>query len=146
MTVLGVPPDEAGDKLVVVRSALPDAELVPAPLPTDICFYREFPQVPLTDLPQLAGAVRDSYLQMGSAHPPCLRRCPLDSARPRQLTPDPSRRPSPVQPDASQLPTQVRHAEHGQRSYFVGHCHQVALRREREVPGRLPAERLPAES
>ena len=32
------------------------SELTTAPLPDDICFYREYPQVPLTDLPQLGDA------------------------------------------------------------------------------------------
>jgi hypothetical protein len=74
MVVMGVPPGNDGNKLVsMARSALPDLELTPAPLPDDICFYRELPQVPLTDLPQLGGSAREAYLQMGSAHPPHTR-------------------------------------------------------------------------
>ena len=70
MVVLGVPPGPDGDKLAALtRTAMPDLELTSAPLPDDICFYREFPQVPLTDLPQLGGAAREAYLQMGSDHP-----------------------------------------------------------------------------
>ena len=44
-----------------------------AVLPDDICFYRELPQVPLTDLPQLGGVAREAYLQMGADHPPHAR-------------------------------------------------------------------------
>lgn len=74
MVVLGVPPGADGDRLVALaRDAVPDAELVSAPLPEDICFYREYPQVSLTDLPQLGGTARDAYRQMGTAHPPHAR-------------------------------------------------------------------------
>jgi len=70
MTVLAVPSGDDGDRLLALaRTALPDAELAPAPLPEDICFYREFPQVPLTDLPHLGGHAREAYLLMGSDHP-----------------------------------------------------------------------------
>jgi hypothetical protein len=74
MVVLGVPPGAEGDRLVAMgRSAMPHVEMVAAPLPEDICFYREYPQVPLTDLPQMGGPARDAYLQMGTAHPPHTR-------------------------------------------------------------------------
>jgi serine/threonine protein kinase len=74
MTVLGVPPGDDGTRLLTLtRTALPDLELTAAALPDDICFYREFPQVPLTDLPQLAGHAREAYLLMGSDHPPHTR-------------------------------------------------------------------------
>jgi hypothetical protein len=70
MTVLGVPPGPEGERLLtMVREMVPDMELTTAPLPDDICFYREFPQVPLTDLPQLAGAARDACALMGGDHP-----------------------------------------------------------------------------
>jgi serine/threonine protein kinase len=74
MTVLGAPPGDDGNRLLMLtREALPDLELTAAPLPDDICFYRELPQVPLTDLPQLAGHAREAYLLMGSDHPPHTR-------------------------------------------------------------------------
>jgi hypothetical protein len=70
MVVVGAPPGVDGDRLqALVRTALPDAEMTAAPLPDDICFYREFPQVPLTDLPQLGGHAREAYQQMGGDHP-----------------------------------------------------------------------------
>jgi hypothetical protein len=74
MVVIGMPPGADGDRLhALVRQALPDAELTAAPLPEDICFYREYPQVPLTDLPQLGGHAREAYHQMGGDHPPHAR-------------------------------------------------------------------------
>jgi hypothetical protein len=70
MTVLGVPPGPEGERLVaLVREMVPDMEMTTALLPDDICFYREFPQVLLTDLPQLGGAARDAFALMGSDHP-----------------------------------------------------------------------------
>jgi hypothetical protein len=74
MTVLAAPATEDGNRLLdLVHTALPSLELTTSPLPDDICFYREYPQVPLTDLPQLAGHARDAYLLMGSDHPPHAR-------------------------------------------------------------------------
>ena len=74
MVVLGVPPGPDGDRLAALaRTALPDVELTAAALPEDICFYREYPQVPLTDLPQLGGSAREAFLQMGTDHPPHAR-------------------------------------------------------------------------
>jgi hypothetical protein len=71
MTVLGVPPGDDGRRLLdLARAALPDLEFVAAALPDDICFYREFPQVPLADLPQLSAAARDAYEKMAADHPP----------------------------------------------------------------------------
>lgn len=70
MIVVAAPPGADGDKLQeLVKQSLPDAEITAAPLPDDICFYREFPQVPLTDLPQLGGHAREAYQQMGGDHP-----------------------------------------------------------------------------
>ena len=74
MVVLGVPPGPDGDRLAALaRTAMPDVELTAAALPDDICFYREYPQVPLTDLPQLGGSAREAFLQMGTDHPPHAR-------------------------------------------------------------------------
>lgn len=70
MVVLGAPPGADGDKLLALaKSAIPSADLVPAPLPDDICFYREYPQVPLTELPQLGEHAREAFAQMGTDHP-----------------------------------------------------------------------------
>jgi hypothetical protein len=74
LIVLGVPQDEDGNRLLALtRKTLPNVELTAAALPDDICFYREYPQVMLTDLPQLAGHARDAFLLMGSDHPPHTR-------------------------------------------------------------------------
>lgn len=70
MVVVGVPPGPDGGRLQdLIKTALPDAELTAAPLPDDICFYREFPQVPLTDLPQLGAHAREAFSQMTGDHP-----------------------------------------------------------------------------
>ena len=70
MVVLGVPPGPDGDRLAALaRTAMPNVELTATALPDDICFYREYPQVSLTDLPQLGGSAREAFLQMGTDHP-----------------------------------------------------------------------------
>jgi hypothetical protein len=54
MTVLAVPTGVEGDRFrALVEQALPGVEFTPAPLPDDITFYREYPQLDLSDLPQL---------------------------------------------------------------------------------------------
>jgi hypothetical protein len=74
MLVVSAPEGPDGAQFqALVRTALPDAEMTAAPLPDDICFYREFPQVPLTDLPQLGGYAREAYLQTSGEHPPHAR-------------------------------------------------------------------------
>ncbi|MBM3983668.1 MAG: hypothetical protein FJ304_26040, partial [Planctomycetes bacterium] len=74
LVVFGAPPGPDGDRLLALaKSAVPSADLIPAPLPDDICFYRELPQVPLTDLPQLGAHAREAYLHMGTDHPPHAR-------------------------------------------------------------------------
>jgi hypothetical protein len=70
MVVVGIPPGPDGGRLQeLIKAALPDAELTTAPLPDDICFYREFPQVPLADLPQLGPNAREAFVGMGGDHP-----------------------------------------------------------------------------
>ncbi len=65
MVVLGVPPGEDGDRLKeLAKTVLPETEFVAAPLPDDICFYREYPQLTLTDLPQLGEYAREAFQQM----------------------------------------------------------------------------------
>jgi serine/threonine protein kinase len=68
LAVLGVPPGPAGEQLqALAAQTLPHAQLIAAPLPDDICFYREYPLVPLTALPQLGDTARDAYQQMLSS-------------------------------------------------------------------------------
>jgi eukaryotic-like serine/threonine-protein kinase len=70
MVVLGAPVGDDGDRLLeLVRATFPELELTAAPLPDDICFYREYPQVPLTDLPQLGPFAREAYQNMTAEHP-----------------------------------------------------------------------------
>lgn len=64
MVVLGVPPGADGDRLKdMAKAVLPETEFVAAPLPDDICFYREYPQLTLADLPQLGEYAREAYRQ-----------------------------------------------------------------------------------
>ncbi|MCI0702106.1 MAG: protein kinase [Planctomycetia bacterium] len=73
-TVLGAPITEAGEQLMkLARSVLPGIETTAAPLPEDICFYREYPQLPLVDLPQLGSPAFEAYQNMGSENPPHTR-------------------------------------------------------------------------
>jgi hypothetical protein len=70
MVVLAAPPGPDGEKLLeLVHTTFPDTELTAAPLPGDICFYREHPQIPLTALPQLGDLAREAYNQMTGDHP-----------------------------------------------------------------------------
>lgn len=65
MVVLGAPPGPEGDRLKeLARVVLPETEFAGAPLPDDICFYREYPQLKLADLPQLGEYARDAYQQV----------------------------------------------------------------------------------
>ncbi|MBA4063463.1 MAG: hypothetical protein C0501_07075 [Isosphaera sp.] len=75
VNVFGVPPGEAGDKLRALAAAvLPGVELTPAPLPDDICFYREYPALDLAGMPQLGEYGREAYGAMSAAdHPPHAR-------------------------------------------------------------------------
>jgi serine/threonine protein kinase len=75
VNVLGVPPGEAGERLRALAAAvLPGVELVPAPLPDDICFYREYPALELAGLPQLGEYGREAYAALAAAdHPPHAR-------------------------------------------------------------------------
>ena len=75
MVILGAPPGADGDRLKeLAKVVLPGTEFVGAPLPDDICFYREYPQITLTDLPQLGEYAREAYqTMMASATPPHAR-------------------------------------------------------------------------
>ena len=58
------------------------SRLTAAPLPDDICFYREYPQLDLADLPQLGDYAREAYVQMAATdHPPHSLRYLLAAAR-----------------------------------------------------------------
>ncbi|MFM8273032.1 MAG: hypothetical protein ACKODX_11955, partial [Gemmata sp.] len=64
MVALCAPTGSDGDRLQhLAHQVLPDTDFVPAPLPDDICFYRELPQVQLADLPQLGEYAREAYQQ-----------------------------------------------------------------------------------
>jgi len=70
INVLGLPPGPAGDRFRELASmVLPNGELTAAPLPDDICFYREYPQLDLADLPQLGDFAREAYQLMTADHP-----------------------------------------------------------------------------
>ncbi len=65
MVVLAAPTGADGERLQeLAKVVLPNTEFVGAPLPDDICFYREFPQLTLTDLPQLGDYAREAYQLM----------------------------------------------------------------------------------
>jgi hypothetical protein len=72
ITILAAPQGSAGERLRELTSeVIPDVVIIPAPLPDDICFYREYPKLDLADLPQLGDYARDAYVQMAAAdHPP----------------------------------------------------------------------------
>ncbi|MBA4191269.1 MAG: hypothetical protein C0467_25080 [Planctomycetaceae bacterium] len=75
VNVLGVPAGPAGDELrELAGNALPGIDLTPAVLPDDICFYREYPQIPLASLPQLGEHAKEAYQHMTTGdHPPHAR-------------------------------------------------------------------------
>lgn len=71
LIVLQAPPGEEGQRLIdLTRETFPHHEIITAPLADDILFYREFPQVPFTDLPQLGPHARDAYQHLNGDHPP----------------------------------------------------------------------------
>jgi serine/threonine protein kinase len=66
--ILGVPPAPGEDRLrALARKALPDAGLASAGSADDIVFYREVPNLALSDLEQLGPAGRQAYRQMAAA-------------------------------------------------------------------------------
>ena len=70
--VLAIPPGPSGDQLKsVVADSIGDVEFTPAPMPDDIVFYREYPGLELTALPQVGDLGRDAYQALrASDHPP----------------------------------------------------------------------------
>jgi hypothetical protein len=75
VNILGVPPGPAGDHFRdLVEATLPGVKFTPAPLPEDIAFYRECPQLELIALPQFGEFAREAYQYMiVSDHPPHAR-------------------------------------------------------------------------
>ena len=73
--ILAAPPGETGDRLrLLTARVLPNTDLTAAPVPDDICFYRECPQIDLLKVPQLGEVAREAYQQMlASDHPPHAR-------------------------------------------------------------------------
>jgi hypothetical protein len=75
VNVLAVPPGPAGDRFrELAEKMLPGSKLIPAPMPDDICFYREYPLLEITDLPQFGEHAREAYHYLTmSDHPPHAR-------------------------------------------------------------------------
>ena len=70
MVILAVPPGAAGDRLRAAASAaVLDVDLTPAPLPDDVAFYREFPQLALAGLPQLGEYAREAFQILAAEQP-----------------------------------------------------------------------------
>ncbi|MFO0805905.1 MAG: tubulin-like doman-containing protein [Gemmataceae bacterium] len=72
IATLAAPPGEAGNRFrAVVKAALPKVEFTAAPLEDDIVFYRECPQLEMTDLPQLGehGRAAAESLAAAEHHP-----------------------------------------------------------------------------
>jgi hypothetical protein len=74
MAILAAPPGPGGEMLrKAAAAAIPNADLAPAPLPDDIAFYREYPQLELSSLAQLGEFARDAYQNLASDQPPHAR-------------------------------------------------------------------------
>ena len=74
-SVLAAPAGPAGDRFRrLCEQALPEVQFIPAPLPDDITFYREYPLMPLADLPQLGPHAKQAYeAQLQTEHSPHAR-------------------------------------------------------------------------
>jgi serine/threonine protein kinase len=72
VNLLAAPPGPAGERFrELAEEMLPGSHLVAAPMPDDICFYREYPQLEVTDLPQFGEYAREAYQYLAmSDHPP----------------------------------------------------------------------------
>lgn len=67
-TILAVPPGPDGDKFrQTVDALLPGIGFIPAAMSDDIVFVREYPLLPLAELPQLAAPAREAYRQQVAA-------------------------------------------------------------------------------
>ncbi len=75
LTILAVPTSVEGARFrSLVDEALPGVEFIPAPLPDDITFYREYPQLDLSDLPQMGDHAANAAQTMnGADHSPYSR-------------------------------------------------------------------------
>jgi serine/threonine protein kinase len=61
-TILACPAGPEGARFRrLVEATVPGVQLIPASLPDDITFFREYPLLPLTDLPQLGPHARSAY-------------------------------------------------------------------------------------
>ncbi len=61
-TLLAAPDGPDGDHLrALVEHANPGVEFIPAALPDDVLVYREYPRLPIADLPQLGPAGESAY-------------------------------------------------------------------------------------
>ena len=68
VSVLAAPPGSAGERFrTLTRAALPEVEVLDATAEDDILFYREFSNLPLSELEQLGSAGQDAYRQMSAA-------------------------------------------------------------------------------
>ncbi len=72
LAVLCVPPGEGGKQFQeLVGRVYPGVSFTIATLPDDICFYREYPQLSLMNLPQLGNLAREAYEHLAlQDHPP----------------------------------------------------------------------------
>jgi hypothetical protein len=67
-TILAAPTGPAGDRFRQTAEALlPGIGFIPAAQSDDIAFVREYPLLPLAELPQLAPHAREAYAQQLSA-------------------------------------------------------------------------------
>jgi serine/threonine protein kinase len=70
LCILAAPADPEGERFrALVRRALPETRLLVAASTDDILFYREHPQVMLTELPQMGPAAREVYQQVLATEP-----------------------------------------------------------------------------
>lgn len=80
LCVLAMPSGPSGERLRVLASAaLPDVDWQAAPGDDDIVLYREYANLPLSELPQLGPLAQDAYRQMNATEhftPHC--RCDID--------------------------------------------------------------------
>jgi hypothetical protein len=66
--VLAVPPGAQEERFrEMARRAVSSAELISAPSPDDVVFYREETQVPLAKLEQIGSEIQQIYQQMGTS-------------------------------------------------------------------------------
>ena len=68
LCVLAVPAGAQEERFrELARRAIPSGELMAAPSPDDVVFYREDTQVPLSQLEQMGPEIQQIYRQMGSS-------------------------------------------------------------------------------